>query len=363
MKKIFFLIIFIFFLTGCYDYQELNSRAIVSGIGIDYKEDEFEVTLEILNTKKSESEQENTEKTYYVVGSGKTIAEAILTANLKVSKDPYYSHLKVMVISEDVAKGKLQEIVDYLLREPNIRNIFIPVLAEGTSSNSILKTISKANPVSSEAIENLVENNKASNHIALDMDFEKFIDSLVDLRKDAVINTIKKEEDQLVLGGIATFKGYEYKNILNEEEAALYMVLKNKSDSSYVKTKCDSREDKYIMIHLYENRNTDIEFKEDKILVKSNLKASIIEDECGFDFRNPESYPKVQELFDSVLKDKFHELLLKLKKDQTDILGINEANYKNERKELTDWYQKDVDVQLSLDINKNGLIFKVKHDK
>ena len=52
MKKIFFLLLIPFFLTGCYDYQELNNRAVIAGIAIDYKEDEFWVDLEILNNKK-----------------------------------------------------------------------------------------------------------------------------------------------------------------------------------------------------------------------------------------------------------------------------------------------------------------------
>ena len=49
MKKIWILLILPFFLTGCYDYQELNNRAVIAGIAIDYKEEEFFIDLEILN--------------------------------------------------------------------------------------------------------------------------------------------------------------------------------------------------------------------------------------------------------------------------------------------------------------------------
>ena len=38
MKKIWIILILPFFLTGCYDYQELNNRAVIAGIAIDYKE-------------------------------------------------------------------------------------------------------------------------------------------------------------------------------------------------------------------------------------------------------------------------------------------------------------------------------------
>ena len=34
-------------ITGCYDYEELNDRAIVSGISIDFEDDTYIVNYEI----------------------------------------------------------------------------------------------------------------------------------------------------------------------------------------------------------------------------------------------------------------------------------------------------------------------------
>ena len=52
MKKLLILLIIPFILSGCYDYNELNDLAIISGIGIDYENEEYIVTYEILSTKK-----------------------------------------------------------------------------------------------------------------------------------------------------------------------------------------------------------------------------------------------------------------------------------------------------------------------
>ena len=73
MKKILCLLIIPLFLTGCYDYQELNNRAVIAGIAIDYKEEEFFVDLEILNNKKGNGQEEESDKTYYVEGYGSTL--------------------------------------------------------------------------------------------------------------------------------------------------------------------------------------------------------------------------------------------------------------------------------------------------
>ena len=42
-KKI-ILVIFIFLLTGCYDYKELNDLAIISTIGIDKDKDDYKIS-------------------------------------------------------------------------------------------------------------------------------------------------------------------------------------------------------------------------------------------------------------------------------------------------------------------------------
>lgn len=363
MKKLLLLLIIPFFLTGCYDYQELNNRAIVAGMGIDFNKDEFTVTLEILNSKKSESEKESTNKTSYVKGVGKTIEEAMQDAHFRVSKDAYYSHLKVMVISEEVAKDKVEDIIDYLLREPNIRNIFIPVMAQGCSAADILETISTENPVSSENIQILIENNKKSENVALDQDFENFIDSFVDNRKDAALTIIKKEDDALVLGGIAAFHGSKLVTVLNNEEAGAYKVLKNDSNNHFIKTYCNEAEKKYITINLYQNKKTEIKYDNDKLMVKSNLLASIVSDECKYDFRNPNVYPELENIFQKVIEKEYAGVLEKLQKNKADILYINSNYYKSKRKELTNWYDLDIEFETKLDINKNGLIFKVTNDE
>lgn len=363
MKKWLIILIIPFFLTGCFDYKELNTRAIVSGIAIDLEDEEFLVTLEILNSKKSDSEKESTEKTYYIEGRGATLSDAIQECNLRVSKDAYYSHLKVMIVSEEIAKEKMEHILDYLLREPNIRNIFIPVMAIDSDASEILKTVTTANPVSSEVIQSLIETNKQGNQIALHLDFETFADALVDSRKDAVMNTIKKEEDHLALSGIAAFHNYKLATVLNEEESSIFNVLQNESENHMISTYCNEKEQKWINIDLYHNKDTEIEYKDGVLKVKSDLLASIINDECHYDFRDPKIYKTVEELFLKVINEQYTNVLKKLQKSRADILKINDSYYKKNRKDLANWYELDIKLETDIDINKNGLIFKVTHDK
>ncbi len=357
MKKRFLLLILPIFLTGCYDYQELNNRAIVSGIAIDYEE-EYKVTLEILNSKKSGSE-ENSSKTYYVKGIGETLAKAFQDASLKISKEPYFSHLKVMILSEDIAKYKLEYVVDYIIREPNIRNIFLPVVAQGCEAQTILQTTTKENPVSSEAIESMIENNKTSNHISMIADFETFMDHLVDERSDAYLNTLSKTKDAFELSGTAIFKGFQLESILDIKNASTFNTLNNSSENHFITIACPNGTTGTITINLYHNTETSLEVSDDNLLVKNNLKATIIEDNCGYDFRDTKSYEELQNAFIKPMEEEYQEFFQIIMEEQTDILGIQAIYYKKTRKDLPYWYLLNISYETKLDINKNGLIFKV----
>ena len=102
MKKIIILILFIFTLSGCYDYKEINNLAIVSAIGIDYKDDEYIVTLEILNDQIDKNSYKIT--SYTKTATGKNITKAIEKAADKISNQANYTHVKLLLLSENKTK-------------------------------------------------------------------------------------------------------------------------------------------------------------------------------------------------------------------------------------------------------------------
>ena len=112
MKKLLILLIIPFILSGCYDYNELNDLAIISGIGIDYEDEEYVVTYEILSTKK-EGETSASSSTYNVTSRGKTVVEAFSNNGNLMDKVPYFEHVDVVVISEEIAKNNLKEVGEY----------------------------------------------------------------------------------------------------------------------------------------------------------------------------------------------------------------------------------------------------------
>ena len=69
MKKL-IILISIFLLTGCYDYIEIDDLAIISGIVLDYQNDKYNLTSQII-----ENDKETKIKT--ITTEGNTIEECI----------------------------------------------------------------------------------------------------------------------------------------------------------------------------------------------------------------------------------------------------------------------------------------------
>jgi len=115
LKKLYFLLIAffsLFLMTGCWDYVEINKIDIVVGVAIDkdLETNLYHLTAELVDIGGSGKESKLMPKR--VEGTGRTMFEAIRNM-IKVSgKRLYWSHAKVVVISQDVAKDGIYPIIE-----------------------------------------------------------------------------------------------------------------------------------------------------------------------------------------------------------------------------------------------------------
>lgn len=359
MKKIILLFLILIGITGCYDYQELNDRAIVSGISIDFENEEYIVNYEILNNLKTEEPEY---KAYMVEGRGETVVEAFENASETVSKETYLSHLKVLILGENAAKHKLRDIVDFMLREPYIRNIFSPVVAKNATAKEILASTDKETPVVSEKIDSLIRNNKYNEDISVKIDFDHFMDQYEDDRIDPVLTAIELIDEKPSIAGIAVLKGGKLQIILDEELSAIFNVLSNKSSYHSIKLPCKDKEG-FTILSLYDNKKTELEIKEEKIKIKSKLNASVVKDSCGLDFRDGTIYNELSEKFENVVKQQYELLWMTMTKEETDMLGLQKKYYQKTKKELPNWKDIPIETEIKININKNGKTFEVKKNE
>ena len=107
MKKI-LLILILLLTTSCQDYVEINDFAIISGIILDYKDDQIDMTSELII-----NEEETIIKVFNT--QGKTIDECLSKISTLSNKDIFISHLKTLILTENIIDKNIN-IYDYFLR-------------------------------------------------------------------------------------------------------------------------------------------------------------------------------------------------------------------------------------------------------
>ena len=355
MKKIIILLISILFLTGCYDNIELDDLAIITGVGIDYKDDNFFLTYEILSDTKTEAN--STLESYTVSGSGKSISEAFINTNYKVSKKAYFSHLKVLILSEEIVNGHFEEITDYVLRDNNIRSEFKVVVANNTTPEEILKNNDKNHPVVSEIIVNLIDNEKYNNNLVIGETFRQIVAKLISNNYDVILNTISIKDKEIAINNSYIFNGFKYKNTLTKQDSTLFnMLTKNVTAIEF-----DKDYDKGNVTITVNSSDTKIEVTKDKIIINTELEGKILENNAKFDLTKTEAYEKLNKDFSNLIEKRIKNFIKLLQDNESDILGLQEIYYRNTRKENERlWQTSDIEVKVDLKINTKGFIFEVK---
>ena len=156
MKKFKYLVLLIIplLLSGCYNYRELNDLAIVTGISIDYdKESEtFKVIVQVINPIKEQDATSSGEPSFINYESvGRSLQEAFRLVILDSPKQLYGSQVQVLILSETVLDGHLPDVIDYFIRDPELRSEFKVIIArnqkslEGITIQTLLNNLSSSN--------------------------------------------------------------------------------------------------------------------------------------------------------------------------------------------------------------------------
>lgn len=358
MKKILILILIIIITGGCYDYKELNNLAIISGISIDYENNQYEVCFEILNDAGIKENNVENEKTFYVDGNGKTIADAFESANLKLHKVPFFSHIKVMILSKSILNNHSKDIIDYILRNSYTTNMFYVVTSDYSSASSLLKTRSTQNKIVSESIYKLIDNKPLGNSLSLEVNFEDYTNMVVSEMMDLYLPVISVDNNDLKLKGIAIFSDDKLKDILSFNESTTLTILLDESTNSFYKSNCNN--DNYVTINIHDQKiNSNITSQ--KLSLRIKLLGTIEENKCNYNLRDSDDNLKLEKEFEDIIKNDIYKLLKKFQSYDSDVLGINYKYYKDTKKTL-DFKKLELDVDVDVNINKNGLIFEVAND-
>ena len=334
MKKLLLLISIGFFFTGCYNYNEIEKTAIIDAISIDYDNEMYKVAFEII--KSIDADNLKLEANY-VDGVGTSIVDAFNNTEIKINSNPFFSHLSLIIINQEVANNHFNEISDFILRNPKINNN-IKLVATKTNASAILKDQNKE-AITSNLIKELINNNY-NNTSVKDIDFDEIVDKQLSYGIDSPISLIKISDDNTYqFDGMVVI---ENNTIFDNNEVLLFNILNNNCKNIIINN------DNSSLRLLTSNTKINLKKKTINILITAELS------------RNDQSINK--EAYEVLLINKLNDFYQYLKIKNIDLLGINLKYYQRYHKKYDYFKNEDLKINVNLKINKYGLLVKDYHE-
>lgn len=337
------LIVFLFILTGC-TTVEIEEYAIISGIGIDYQNQEYIVTYEIYDDKSGDV----TALTSTVVtGQGFTVEEAILNTELKIEQKTYLNHCRMIIFSDNIIDEQMKEVINYLVHDPRMRSLEYVVISDKQLPQELLSHQDKEDVLCLKLYKDIKKNNNSFG-IYSDCKFSKIVNLTQNNRKTTVIPTISYDKT-IVFDGAILFDRFTIKQKINQEEVMLIQMLDNKLEEGFYK-------------------DNDISYYIKRFNSKKKYQNSIFTIELFFSLSiyDGNNQQKLINDFNTSLKEQITNLLQKYQNLKIDPFGVLDHifNYHpfifNHQSDLWEWYKKlNIEVVINTQIITTGFIEKV----
>lgn len=376
MKKIICSFIFIFLLTGCWNYKELNNYCIVTGIAID-KDDStnnYEVSLLISNSAQSNKEGSSDQnETVLYSGKGKSIYEAIKDIGLIAPKELFLGHCSILVLSEEIAKDGIDNIIDFFLRFPSVRKDFYVVLARDCMAKDTLKITTPLSSYPSQSIYENIFSTYQLQGIVYPLNFNNMLNNLLIDGHDLTINSIRIEGNlekgsgkeniestepkaTIKLDTLGIFNDDKFIKWSTDDESRGINIINNKIEELYITIKYKNG---YIVLRTQNlNTNIDVSLKNNKPIVNIHVKSKsfISEVNSNIDLTDMDVINKMESLAVKEIKKMMNKSISLAKENNTDIFGFGErfnkkypTYFKNNKKIWNDKIFDTIDVNIKID--------------
>ncbi|WP_161406374.1 Ger(x)C family spore germination protein [Paenibacillus silvestris] len=368
------LLMIMFLLSGCWSRRELNDIAIAEGVGIDISDDgQFELTVQIVNPGSVTKSNGNSEVPIIVYSSkGVTLNEAVRRLTSSISRNIYFAHIRILVISEDLASKGIVKTMDYLMRGSEFRTDFDVVIARDSTAKDLLSVMTPLEKVPANYIFNSLEAAKKEWTSAVTIKLDQLSSGLVTAGKSSVVSGIQIIGDhttgtsnnninyttprvRLQYSGNAVFKKDKLVGWLNEKESRAYSVITNQSMRSSIHLICPDGGNIGIDIARVKSKIHAV-IKNDKpeIFINTRTEGNVSDVECKINLFKTETIAYLDAQYVEFIKSNMEKTIKKTQQLGTDIYGFGEAVHRADptywNKVKDNWEQEFKQVEPHLNV-------------
>jgi spore germination protein KC len=374
----------LFLLTGCWDRKELSEIKVVAGMAIDKGENaKYKVSVEALNAAELSTQSAGGNAPTVVEGiEGDSISEITHLFNEYYAQILIYSHMKVLVISEEVASAGRLDFIDFLERNREIRDDFNIIIAKEGKAEDILKIAAHYKKASSLKLSPQLD------HLLEDwggdpgMSIINFISELNLEGKEPVLATVRLKGDVekgmsmkniqkvtpdaiVVVDSLAIFKDGKLVGFLSLEDTRNYLWTRNDIKTTSLTLECKKGDFSAIRVTESQTEVTS-KMKNGKPFFHISIKAEgfIEGTQCYNNVEKLGTIAKYEKLINETFSKKITDTITKVQKQyQADIFGFGEVmrrkDFNSFMKVKDNWNEEfasgDVKVDMDFVLRRSGI--------
>lgn len=209
---------------GCWDYNDPEEMIYVMGMAFDRNPDgRLRCTIEYATMK-----GEGQSTPVYIEVDGDSFFDAHNNAVKVAEKQLNWSHTQVIIVSQDIAKNNMSDLLDMVLRMPMMRDSLVLLVSKQPTASEILEAENPTGDLNSSDIIGTLRAEKQLQK-APNIHLYQFADAVADERQSAIlpavgIATTSRGKD-VEVSGTAVFRGPWLQGFLDEYDTRALMML------------------------------------------------------------------------------------------------------------------------------------------
>jgi spore germination protein KC len=349
----FVLLILSLFLTGCWDRRELNELAITLALGIDKVDDEYQVTAQVvvpseISTKTSTGRSPVT----LFQAKGETVYEALRKMTKGSPRKIYPGHLRMLVLGEELAEEGIEESLELLSRDWELRSDFFVVIAKDLTAGEVLDVTTTIESIPANKMFNTLKTSEAAWAATNGIILDELIADLTSEGKEAVLTGILVTGDQemgsskqnvesitpaarIEYDDLAVFKKDKLVGWLTERESRGYNDIVNEVQNTVSAISCPEEGKATIeIIQLDSKMKGKINKGKPEVDVTIKVKGNIGEVECQINLSEEKSIVELEKITKKKMEETINLTIETAQKQyKSDIFGFGEAIHRSNPKE------------------------------
>ncbi len=217
------LVVAVALFPSCQEKSQINSRVVVTAIGIDDKEGLCGISIqaiEVLKTSGSLTEQEGNVTSVYET-EGESIAGALKAFVADSGRNAYVQHNRLIALGmAQIEQNSLETLMDYFIRNHEGRPLVNLVVCRG-EAGKLLQVPSESTAIPAEYVARLLEEGYEWGYAVQSrlLDVERAFSGMYDAAIPIVVVEGEKEEEMGIrFDGTALFRSGEFAGELDENE-------------------------------------------------------------------------------------------------------------------------------------------------